>query len=102
MLGVIFWAQIVFLERAVGTRAFARIVDPSDQIIEIIFFPNAAQIRRKGSAHHAGVLADRVACQAPACLEQDFAVRTVPGRLFWRLWTGSRWLPHASPPRLDS
>ena len=86
MFGVIFRTEIFFLVGAVGTRALARIVDPADQIIVILFFTDAAEICGKRAADRVCAFADGVAGQAAALVEQFFAVGCITGRLFFERW----------------
>ena len=50
VLGVIVRAQVALLERAVRTRALARIVNPANEVIVIVLFADAAQIGGEGAA----------------------------------------------------
>ena len=81
VLGVIFRTQVALFERAVRARALARIVNPAYEVIVIVFFADAAQVRGKGAADHVRAFADGVAGQAAARFKQNLAVRGVAGRL---------------------
>ena len=83
VLGVIFRAQILLLERAVGTRARSRIQDPADQIIVVVLLADARKVRGEISADHIRAFADRVAGLAAARFKQRLSVRRRFPELAW-------------------
>ena len=52
VLGVIFRPNVLLLIRTIRARALARVMDPADEVIEIVFLTHAGQVRSKGSALH--------------------------------------------------
>ena len=66
VFGIVFGAKIALLERTVGARAFARVVHPAHQVIVIVLFAHAAEVRGERAAHDVGAFADGMAAEAAA------------------------------------
>src|ERR1700726_4841031 len=88
VLCVVFRPQISLLVRAIGAGALARVVNPADDVMVIVFFADAAEVRCKTPADFVRVLAHGMAGHAAALLEQLFAVSHVSGSLMFQRGTG--------------
>src|SRR5579871_6985277 len=77
--GVILRTDVFFLVRTIRTRAFARVMNPSDEIVVVRLLADSGQVRGKHSALHLIAFPDRVAGEAAAGLEQFLAVLGVAG-----------------------
>src|SRR5205807_7003017 len=93
VLGVIFGAEVALLEGAIGTCALAWIVDPAHQIIVIVFFAHATEIRGERAAHDVGAFTNGMAAEAAAGLEEFLAVHGVTGSLLGQSRSGECRLP---------
>ena len=74
LLLVIFGADVFLFEGAIRTRAFAGVVDPTNQVIVIGLLADASEIGRESSALQLIAFADGVAGEAAARFEQFFSV----------------------------
>ena len=83
-LFVVLGADVFFLVRTIGARAFASIVDPANQIIIIRFFADACEICRKRAALDLIAFADGMAGEAAARFEQFLAMSGVAGFVLGR------------------
>src|SRR6266849_104945 len=50
LLFVIFGTDVFLFERAEGTRTFARVVDPTDEVVVVVLLTDTGEIRGKGAA----------------------------------------------------
>jgi hypothetical protein len=82
---VVFGTNILFLIRAIGARAFTRVMDPAYEIIEIIFFPDASEIRGEVSPFRLVAFADGMAAETSACLDKLPAMHGVAGLVLGQL-----------------
>src|SRR5438552_359462 len=76
-LFVILGTDVLLFEGAIGARALARVVDPTNQVIVIGLLADATEIGRESSALQLIAFADGVAGEAAARFEQFFSVRGV-------------------------
>ena len=67
--GIVLRPEIALFKRTVGARALTRVVNPSHQIVVIIFFTDTGKVGRKGSAIEGISLTYGVAAHAAARLE---------------------------------
>src|SRR5580692_11629631 len=79
LFGIVFRADVLFLGRTIGTRALARIVYPTHQVIVVCFFALARQVGGECPALHLIAFADGVAAQTAARFEQFFAAAGISG-----------------------
>src|SRR5207248_2718528 len=85
VLLVIGRGQVALFVGAIRRRTLARVVNPSDQVIVIIFLAHAREVSGKPAAHLIRALADRMATHAAARLEALFALLRVAHRLSGKL-----------------
>jgi len=71
---VILGTNIFLFQRTVGSRALARIVHPSHQVIEIRFLSNAGKIRGESATLHLIAFANGMAGHTASRLKQFFTV----------------------------
>ncbi len=79
LLFVIFRTDVFLFERAVRTSAFARIVDPTHEVVVVILLTDTSEIRGKGAALDLIAFANGMAGEAAARFEQFFSVGGVAG-----------------------
>src|SRR5260370_28373218 len=89
---IVRFRQIAFFKRTIGQRALARVVNPADQIVVVVFFTHTAEVRRKCSALLVIAFAHRMASHAAARLERLFTFDRV-ARLALRPITSHAGLP---------
>src|SRR5438445_2234288 len=77
LLLVIFGADVFLFEGAIRTRALARVVDPTNQVIVIGLLADATEIGRECSALQLIAFADGVAGETAARFEQFFTVNGI-------------------------
>src|SRR6266852_3455003 len=92
LLFVVFGADVFLFVGAVGTGAFAGVVDPTNQVVVVVLFTDASEICGKSSALQLVAFADGVAGEAAARFEQLFSVSGVAGLVLGQL-IGERRLP---------
>src|SRR3989441_3060183 len=93
LLLVIFGTDVLFFVRTIGAGAFARVVDPTHEVVVIFLFTDAREIGSKRFTLHLGGFADGVTGEAAARFEQLFAVSGV-ARLVLGQLIGERRLPN--------
>ena len=79
LLFVIFGTDVFFLIRAIGTSAFAGVVDPANQVIVIVLFADASEICGETGTLHLVALANGVTSKTSARFEKLFAVGGIAG-----------------------
>src|SRR6185369_7101324 len=100
LLRVIVRRQIAFFLRTVRRDAFARIVNPAHDVIEVRFFTDTLEVCGKFTADLGVAFADRVTRKTATTLEKRLAVLTITLRLRWQLVVEAL-LPEVSSDRLD-
>src|ERR1041385_6521263 len=98
VLRVVFGREVAVMLRAVRCPALARIVNPADGVVEALLLADARQVGGELAAELLVALADGVAGETSARLEQLLAVRPVAARLLRNLSVEGR-LPEVSRNR---
>ena len=75
-------------------------MDPTHQVVVVVFLPHASEIRGEGSALQLVAFADGVTCEAAARFEQLFSVSGVAGFVLGQ-GIRERRLPHVRGDGLD-
>src|SRR2546427_2166059 len=84
LLFVIFGADVLFFVRTIGAGAFARVVDPTHEVVVIVLFTDAREIGSKSSTPHPVAFADGKTSEAAARFEKFFALSGVAPLVRWR------------------
>src|SRR6267154_5506145 len=92
--------DVLFFVRARGARAFARVVDPTHEVVVAVFFTDASEICSKSSALDLIAFADGMAGEAAARFEKLFSVSSVAGLVLGQ-WIGERRLPNVGGDGLN-
>src|ERR1700739_402097 len=90
VLGVVFGAAVPLFEGAIRARAFSWVVHPANEVIVIVFFADAAEIRGKRAAHDVRAFTNGMAAEAAARFEKLLAVHGVAHRLLGTCRAGER------------